>query len=52
MPLDLPEHEHTVSAARLEDQNLFVRFIADYHAGTETDAFELEASSVENGDAV
>ena len=26
MPLDLPGHEHTVSAAALEDDNLFVRF--------------------------
>jgi hypothetical protein len=52
MPLDLPEHEHTVSAVRLDGGNLFVRFIADYHVGTEAAAFELMASDVDDAEAV
>lgn len=52
MPLDIPGHEHTVSAAALEDDNLFVRFIADYHVGSEAAAFELFASKVEEAPKV
>lgn len=52
MSLDLPGHEHTVSAARLDAGTLFVRFIADFHVGTEAAAFELEASNVVNAGEV
>jgi len=52
MPLNLPSHEHTVSAAALAGDNLFVRFIADYHVGTDAVAFELLASKIENASAV
>lgn len=45
MPLDIPGHEHTVSSAALDGDSLFVRFIADYHAGTEAAAFELQVSN-------
>ncbi len=47
MPLDLPGHEHTVSAAAVEGDDLFIRFIADYHVGTDAAAFELFASKIE-----
>lgn len=52
MSLDLPAHEHTVSTARLDDQNLFVRFIADYHVGAAAAAFELYASNVVKAEEV
>jgi hypothetical protein len=52
MPLDLPGHEHTVSATALEGDNLFVRFIADYHLGTDAAAFELLAAKIEDASAV
>jgi hypothetical protein len=52
MPLDLPGHEHTVSAAALEGDDLFIRFIADYHVGSDAAAFELFASKVETGPKV
>ncbi len=52
MPLDLPGHEHTVSAAALEGDTLFVRFIADFHVGTDAAAFELLASKIEDASAV
>lgn len=52
MPFDLPGHEHTVSAAALEGDNLFVRFIADYHVGSDAAAFELLASKVEKAQGV
>jgi hypothetical protein len=52
MPLDLPGHEHTVSAAALEGDNLFVRLIADFHVATEAAAFELHVSKIEDASAV
>jgi hypothetical protein len=52
MPLALPSHEHTVSAAALDGDNLYVRFIADYHAGTDAAAFEIHASKIDNAETV
>jgi hypothetical protein len=52
MPIDLPGNEHTVSAVTLDGEVLFVRFISDFFAGDEGDAFELIATNLIDADAV
>ena len=52
MPLDLPGHEHTVSTVSLDGGNLFVRFIADYHVGSDAAAFEIVANELEDAASV
>jgi hypothetical protein len=52
MSLDLPDHEYAVSATVLNGDNLFVRFIGEYHGGVDTAALELVANKIENSSKV
>ena len=52
MPLDLPDHEYAVSATVLNDDNLLVRFIGEYHGGADASALELVANKIENSRTV
>ena len=52
MALDLPSHEHAISAIKVDETNLTVRFVDDYHVGPKAAALELEAQNVANCSSV
>ena len=52
MPLDIPGHEHFVSAVELSGADLLVRLVSNYHAGTDAAAYELRASRVTDVDRI
>jgi hypothetical protein len=52
MALDIPGHEHYVSAHELKDDQLFLRLTSDYYAGEECGSFELSATGVAQPDQV
>jgi hypothetical protein len=52
MALDIPDHEHYVSAYELKDDHLFLRLTSDYYAGEDCGSFELSAKGIAQPDQV